>query len=222
MSQITQEDVELALKTVAATALRNEKYFSDLDAAAGDADFGVSLASGFRVVEKDWEELDRSSIGNLLLRVSMIITRNVGGCSGPIWGTGFMRAAALCRESKTLTLAELEQMLKAAIEGIQQRGGAQRGDKTLLDALIPIHEMIAERAADPNASTSEVLREAARIANNAIEETLNMVARRGRQSFTGDRSKGTKDPGIVAIATMLDDVCQAFGVADDQAAKAAS
>jgi phosphoenolpyruvate---glycerone phosphotransferase subunit DhaL len=222
MTEITIGDVELALQTIAATALRNEQYFSELDAAAGDADFGVSLASGFRVVEKDFDTLDRSSIGNLLLKVSMIIARNVGGCSGPIWGTGFMRAAALCRDRSTVTLQDLDKMLTAAIEGIQQRGGAQRGDKTLLDALIPIREMVSERAADPDASTAEVLREAAQIANDAIEETIDWVARRGRQSFTGDRSKGTKDPGIVAIATMLDDLCEAFGVNDTASAKAAS
>jgi phosphoenolpyruvate---glycerone phosphotransferase subunit DhaL len=222
MTEITIGDVELALQTIAATALRNEQYFSELDAAAGDADFGVSLASGFRVVEKDFDTLDRSSIGNLLLKVSMIIARNVGGCSGPIWGTGFMRAAALCRDRSTVTLQDVDKMLTAAIEGIQQRGGAQRGDKTLLDALIPIREMVSERAADPDASTAEVLREAAQIANDAIEETIDWVARRGRQSFTGDRSKGTKDPGIVAIATMLDDLCEAFGVNDTASAKAAS
>jgi phosphoenolpyruvate---glycerone phosphotransferase subunit DhaL len=222
MTEITIGDVELALRTIAATALRNEQYFSELDAAAGDADFGVSLASGFRVVDKDFDTLDRSSIGNLLLKVSMIIARNVGGCSGPIWGTGFMRAAALCRDRSTITLQDLDKMLSAAIEGIQQRGGAQRGDKTLLDALIPIREMVSERAADPDASTAEVLREAAQIANDAIEETIDWVARRGRQSFTGDRSKGTKDPGIVAIATMLDDLCAAFGVNDTASAKAAS
>ncbi len=222
MSQITQGDVELALKTIAATALRNEQYFSELDAAAGDADFGVSLASGFRVIEKDWDELDRSSIGNLLLKVSMIIARNVGGCSGPIWGTGFMRAAALCRDKDAITLQDLNGMVAAAIEGIQQRGGAQRGDKTLLDSLIPIQEMLAQRATDPNASPAEVLAEARRIADHAIDETIDWTARRGRQSFTGDRSKGTKDPGIVAIATMLGDLCEAFGVSDTQEAKAAS
>lgn len=222
MNEITIADVELALKTVAATALKNEKYFSDLDAAAGDADFGVSLASGFRVVERDWEQLDRSSIGNLLLRVSMIIGSNVGGCSGPIWGTGFMRAAALCRDRDTITLQDLEKLLTASIEGIQQRGGAQAGDKTLLDALLPIRDMLREHSARPDADTATALQEAARIANDAIEETKGWVARRGRQSFTGDRSKGTVDPGIVAIATMLNDLCAAFGVSAAADRKAAS
>ena len=212
MKEITISEVEQAVKSIAATALRNEKYFSELDAAAGDADFGVSLASGFKVVEQQWDDLDRSSIGNFLLKISMIITRNVGGCSGPIWGTGFMRAGMLTKDKSTMTLGDLESILTAAIEGIQQRGGAEAGDKTLLDALIPIRDTIQAHAGNSDADASAVLREATIVANEAIERTRDWVARRGRQSFTGERSSGTPDPGIVAIATMMNDICSSFGV----------
>jgi dihydroxyacetone kinase phosphoprotein-dependent L subunit len=212
MKEITLADVERAVKSIADTALRNEKYFSELDSAAGDADFGVSLASGFRVVQKDWEQLDRSSIGAFLLKISMIIARNVGGCSGPIWGTGFMRAGTLSRDKSSITLAELEKMLTAAIEGIQQRGGAVAGDKTLLDALIPVRDKIKEHADRDDANPGDVLREATAVATDAIERTRDWVARRGRQSFTGERSIGSPDPGIVAIATMLNDLCKEVGV----------
>jgi dihydroxyacetone kinase-like protein len=210
-SEITLADVETAIKTIAATALRNEQYFCELDSFAGDADFGVSLASGFRVVEQDWKELDRSSIGNFLLKISMIITRNVGGCSGPIWGTGFMRAGALCKDRTSITLDDLDKMLSSAIEGIQKRGGAQLGDKTLLDALIPIRDIVHENAGK-DVDARDVLKQATQAANDAIERTKPWVAKRGRQQFTGDRSKGTPDPGIVAIATMLNDICAEFGV----------
>src|SRR5690606_2302944 len=164
MKEITLADVERAIKTVAETALRNEKYFSELDSAAGDADFGVSLASGFRVVQNDWDQLDRSSIGAFLLKISMIISRHVGGCSGPIWGTGFMRAGVLCKDKTSITLDDLEKMLTAAIEGIQQRGGAVAGDKTLLDALIPVRDKIKEYVGKPDADAGEVLREATAVA----------------------------------------------------------
>lgn len=212
MSEITMSDVQRALKSVTATVLRNEKYFSDLDAAAGDADFGVSLAAGFREIDKHWDELDHSSIGALLLKTSMTITRHVGGCSGPIWGTGVMRAAALTKDKTSITLEDLDQMLTAAIEGIQQRGGAQPGDKTLIDALIPVRDTVREHASDPNADTSAVLRQATQVAEDAIESTKDWVAKRGRQSFTGERSSGSPDPGIVAIATILKDLCEEFGV----------
>jgi dihydroxyacetone kinase phosphoprotein-dependent L subunit len=212
MKEITMTDIERTVKSMAATALRNERYFSDLDAAAGDADFGVSLASGFRVIDKDWEQFDRTSIGNFLLKISMVITRNVGGCSGPIWGTAFMRAAALSRDKITLTLSDLDKMLTSSIEGIQQRGGASAGDKTLLDALIPMRDTVRKYSEQPDADPPLVLEEATRVANEAIERTRDWVAKRGRQSFTGERSCGTPDPGIVAVATMMNDLCKEFGV----------
>lgn len=218
MKEVTLADVEIAIKSIAATALRNERYFSELDSAAGDADFGVSLASGFKVVQRDWDQLDRSSIGSLLLKISMIISRHVGGCSGPIWGTGFMRAGMLSRDKQSVTLDELEKMLTAGIEGIQQRGGAVAGDKTLLDALLPVRDTLRKYAADAGADAGEVLREATRVASDAIEGTRDWVAKRGRQSFTGERSRGTLDPGIVAVATMLKDICREVGVETEASA----
>jgi len=212
MKEITQADVETAVKTIAATALKNEQYFCELDSFAGDADFGVSLASGFRVVQNNWNDLDRSSIGSFLLKISTIITSNVGGCSGPIWGTGFMRAGMLSKARTTLTLDDLDKMLSAAIEGIQKRGGAQLGDKTLLDAIIPIRDTVHENAAKPDADARKVLEQATQVANEAIERTKPWIAKRGRQQFTGERSVGTPDPGIVAIAVMMNDICASFGV----------
>jgi len=211
MKEIKQADIETAIRSVAATALKNEQYFCELDSFARDADFGVSLATGFRVVEQDWKDLDRSSIGAFLLKISMIITKNVGGCSGPIWGTGFMRAGALSKDRTSITLEDLAKMLTAAIEGIQKRGGAQLGDKTLLDSVIPIRDIVREGAAK-DSDPREVLRQATQTANDAIERTKPWVAKRGRQQFTGDRSANTPDPGIVAIATMLNDICAQFGV----------
>ena len=105
-------------------------------------------------------------------------------------------------------------MLTASIEGIQKRGGAQLGDKTLLDALIPIRDIVHEHAGKPDANAREVLQHATAVANDAIERTKGLVAKRGRQQFTGDRSIGTPDPGIVAIATMMNDLCTQFGVAN--------
>jgi dihydroxyacetone kinase-like protein len=219
MQEITLKDFETAIKSIADTALKNEQYFCELDSYAGDADFGVSLATGFRVVHDEWNELDRSSIGNFLLKISMIMTRNVGGCSGPIWGTGFMRAGMLAKDRASITLDDLDKMLTASIEGIQKRGGAQLGDKTLLDALIPIRDVVHEYAGKPEADAHKVLQQATQVANEAIERTKGLVAKRGRQQFTGDRSIGTPDPGIVAIATMLNDLCAAVGIDRTSASK---
>ena len=210
MAEISQGTIEQAIKTTCATVLRNEHYFADLDGLAGDGDFGTSLATGFRQIEKEWDDIPKTDIGAMLLKISMIVSKHVGGSSGPIWGTGFMKAAMLTRGKDAVTLEELAGMLGSAIEGIQARGGAQRGDKTLLDALIPVHEKLLEHAA--SGDTTAALKDAARVADAAVDETRSLVAHRGRASQVGERSANTPDPGIVAIATILQDWCKDCGV----------
>ena len=210
MAEISQADIERAIKTTCATMLRNEHYFADLDGLAGDGDFGTSLATGFRQIEKEWDEIPKTDIGAMLLKISMIVSKHVGGSSGPIWGTGFMKAAMLTRGKGEIALQDLAQMLGSAIEGIQARGGAQLGDKTLLDALIPVHEKLTAHAAGGNKAAA--LEECAAAADNAVDETRHLVAHRGRASQVGERSANTPDPGIVAIATILQDWCKDRGV----------
>ncbi len=211
MSDITLEAVERTITATASTVLRNEKHFSELDALAGDGDFGASLAAGFRVIETDLPTIDKSNIGAFLLKLSMIISKHVGGSSGPLWGTAFMRAGMLCKDKNTITLEDLEKIVQAAIDGIQQRGGAQPGDKTLIDSLIPVRDAIA-RHAHGDGDNNAALRDATQAAEEAAETAKSWVARRGRQQFTGDRSSGTPDPGMVAVAIILGDLCTEFGV----------
>jgi len=212
MTEISQGQIEQAIQTTCTTVLRNELYFSDLDGLAGDGDFGTSLATGFRVIQNEWGEIDKSNIGAMLLKIAMLVSKHVGGSSGPIWGTGFMKAAMLTKGKEAVTLQELADMLGSAIEGIQARGGAKLGDKTLLDALIPVHEALKEHAAG-DGDLGAALCEAADVAEQAIEETKSLVAHRGRASQVGERSAGTPDPGIVSIAVILNDWCKEFGVA---------
>ncbi|MCG8391310.1 MAG: dihydroxyacetone kinase subunit L [Cytophagales bacterium] len=201
MKTFDLHDVEAVVKSIANTAIANEKYFSDLDAAAGDADFGVSLATGFKVVLDKWEEYDRSSINAFLLKVSMVITGNVGGSSGPLWGTAFMRAGIKAKGKEEISLLDVASMMRSAIEGIMARGGAKVGDKTLIDGLIPVTEVFEQHAQDKD--HTGVIAMATKAAEDAVETTKDWVAKRGRQSFTGERSAGTPDPGIVAIATIM-------------------
>lgn len=212
MTDISQANIERAIKTTAATVLRNEHYFSDLDGLAGDGDFGTSLATGFRVIDADLPTIDKSSIGAMLLKISMLVSKHVGGSSGPIWGTGFMKAAMLSKGKESVTLAEVADMLGAAIDGIQARGGAQLGDKTLLDALIPVHAKLKEHCAGASPNLGAALKDCADAADHAIDTTRSLEARRGRASQVGERSSNTPDPGIVAIATILHDWCNEYGV----------
>jgi dihydroxyacetone kinase phosphoprotein-dependent L subunit len=210
MSAISMDQVVNTIDVTCDTVIRNEHYFSDLDGLAGDGDFGTSLATGFKVIKNDLPEIDKSSVGAMLLKISMLCSKHVGGSSGPIWGTGFMKAAMLTRDKTELTLEDLSAMLGNAIDGIMARGGAQRGDKTLLDALLPIHEKLQEMAGSDDRGA--VLAAIAGEADKAIDETRTLVAHRGRASQVGARSANTPDPGIVGVATILVDWCKHYGV----------
>jgi dihydroxyacetone kinase phosphoprotein-dependent L subunit len=201
MEKLSQQQVQLVIKTMADTAIKNEAYFSELDAVMGDADFGVSLAGGFKAVLNQWEKFDMSSIGSFLLNVSSAITGNTGGCSGPVWGTLFMRCGMAFRGKTEIGLEEIIDAFKSAIEGIMKRGGASLGDKTLVDALDAIVKSYEKSLADGD-SLMDAIKKASDAAVEMRETTKGWVAKRGRQSFTGDRSIGTYDPGIVAVGDM--------------------
>ena len=210
MKELALSHIETIVRAMADVAIANEKYFSELDAAAGDADFGVSLATGYKEVLKQWGTIDHSAISPFLMKVGMIITSKVGGCSGPIWGTLFMKSGITAKGKETITLADMAAMLGAAMEGIMARGGASLGDKTLLDALDPIKNVFEEHSKNEDQDIVAALEDASRAADEAVVTATDWVAKRGRQAFTGERSIGTKDPGMVAVATMLKEVVKAL------------
>ena len=117
-------EVDLVLTTIITTCLDNEKYFGDLDSVVGDGDFGYSLARGFEKLQAQYGELDRTDIGTFLKRVGMLVTSRIGGTSGPIWGTGFLRAGMTAGATTSLDGAMVVAMLRSAVTGIQARGGA--------------------------------------------------------------------------------------------------
>ncbi|TIX49699.1 dihydroxyacetone kinase subunit DhaL [Alteraurantiacibacter aquimixticola] len=209
MSTLTIDQIADAIDVTCDTVIRNEKYFSDLDGLAGDGDFGTSLATGFKVIKADLPAIEKAAIGAMLLKISMICSKHVGGSSGPIWGTGFMKAGMASKDMAEVTYHQLTDMVGAALEGIMARGGAKRGDKTLLDALIPIHEKMQEM---DGSDLGAVLAAVAAEADKAIDETRTLVAHRGRASQVGERSANTPDPGIVGVATILYDWCKHYGV----------
>jgi dihydroxyacetone kinase phosphoprotein-dependent L subunit len=201
MEHLTQRQVETVVKAMADTAISSEAYFSELDAVMGDADFGVSLAGGFKAVLAGWDKYDMSSIGSFLLGVSKEITGNTGGCSGPVWGTLFMRCGMAFRGKTEVNVEDIITALKSAIDGIMKRGGASLGDKTLIDALDAIVKSFEKSLAE-NDPILSAFKKASEAAVEMRETSKGWVAKRGRQSFTGDRSVGTYDPGIVAVGDM--------------------
>jgi len=146
------QDVEYVVRTIAQTAVDNEKHFGDLDAVVGDGDFGYSLARGFEIVLQDWDTYDRTDIGTFLKKIAVVITSRIGGTSGPIWGTAFLRAGAKANGKTELSGDDVVVMLRACAEGISARGKAVLGEKTLLDALIPANPPRPRRRSRRNAA----------------------------------------------------------------------
>jgi len=203
--------VEFVVRTIADTAIANEKYFGDLDAVVGDGDFGYSLARGFELVVRDWDGFDRTDAATFLRKVAVVVTSRIGGTSGPLWGTAFLRAATAATGASQVDGALAVAMLRAAIEGIATRGNASLGDKTLLDALVPATDEI-ERQIGLGADGRTAVRAAATVARSSAEETAKLQARRGRASYTGERSIGSVDPGAVAVAVIFEALADTWAV----------
>jgi phosphoenolpyruvate---glycerone phosphotransferase subunit DhaL len=213
MTATTIDRLDLVLRTMADTIVDNTVYFSELDAVVGDGDFGYSLRSGFEVVVSDYDTFDRSSVGALLKKVGFVLSSKVGGSSGPLWGTAFLRAAAAAGDKTELTSGEVIEILRAAIAGIIHRGGAALGEKTLLDALVPAVDALESGLAQAKTIPgwdARALQEAADVATRAAEDTKPMLALRGRAAYTGERSIGSVDAGATAIGVILQSISAAW------------
>ena len=207
------DDVDLVLKTMASTIVDNAVYFAQLDSVVGDGDFGYSLRNGFEVVVTDYDTFDRSSVGTLLKKIGLTISGKVGGVSGPIWGTAFLRAGITAGDKTELSPEDVIAMLRASIAGIMQRGGSSLGDKTLLDALVPAVDSLEASFADPAIASDHgvaAIQKAADVAVQAAEDTKPMIAKRGRAAYTGERSIGSVDAGATAIGVILQAISAAW------------
>lgn len=203
MTQQDVEAVEAVMGSITRTVLDQEQAFGDLDAVVGDGDFGYSLARGFEKVQEGWAEFDRSSASVFLQKIAIVVTSRIGGTSGPIWGTAFLRAAMAIRGRDALDGTAAVEMLRAAAEGIKARGKSDVGDKTLLDALVPATDAL-EKAVGDGATRAEALAVLAAAARQAADATAQLQARRGRASYSGERSIGSPDAGAVAVAVICE------------------
>jgi dihydroxyacetone kinase phosphoprotein-dependent L subunit len=212
MATSSLDDLDLVIRTMASTIVDNADYFAQLDSIAGDGDFGYSLRSGWEVVLADYDGWDRPNAGAVCKKIGLTLAAKVGGVSGPMWGTAFLRAGATAGEQE-LTPELVIEMLRAAIAGIMARGGASLGDKTLLDALAPATDSLEESLKDPTTLEDHgaaAIQRAADVAVKAAEDTKGMLALRGRAAYTGDRSRDSVDAGATAIGVILQAVAAAW------------
>lgn len=189
--------------------IENEVPFCDLDSVAGDGDFGMSVAKGFKQLKTEWDDISQDNIGAFLKGCSMIITEYCGGASGPIWGSAFRSAAKYADGKMELSLTELAGMMQSAVDGIQKRGGAKLGDKTLLDALIPAVVSLKD-SAGKGEDMVVAMRKGAEAAVAGAEHTKQLVATKGRASYVGERSMNYPDAGAVAVSVIFTEITKEF------------
>lgn len=216
--KITLENIVYMVETMSHCIIKNEIPFCELDSHAGDGDFGMSVAKGFRQLKKEWKELTKehtSSIGEFLQACSMVIMEHCGGASGPIWGSAF-RAAGKKADGKTeLTIFEFADVMQEAVTGIQKTGeysfgrGAVVGDKTLIDALVPCADTWTA-CADKKETFEHAFTKAAQAAVQGAKDTEAIAARMGRAGTVGDRSIGYPDAGAYALGVIFTDLKNAL------------
>ena len=192
------------LKEIGDKIMANKDFLTDLDREIGDADHGVNMARGFAaVVEKVPEE--EGDIGAALKKTGMTLLSTVGGASGPLYGTAYMEAAKVFAGKTAVSPEDFKAALEAAIAGIQKRGKAVKGEKTMLDALMPAYDAFSEKV-DAGADLNEALDAACAAAAEGVEYTKTIAATKGRASYLGQRSVGHQDPGATSATMTLESI----------------
>lgn len=201
--------VRAVIEAVSAALSQNKEWLTALDAAIGDGDHGINMARGFDAVSAKVKGLDTDDLGVWLKTVGMTLISSVGGASGPLYGTAFMRAAAVAQGKVTLDGGTAVELFAAAIKGIKDRGKAHQGEKTMLDALEPAYEAFAA-AVQAQRPMSECLAAARDAALEGVEFTKTIIATKGRASYLGERSLGHQDPGATSSCLMLAALAEIF------------
>src|SRR6266702_4649144 len=207
---ITTEDTLRWLKQLANVLHENRDYLTQLDCPIGDADHGTNMDRGFKAVADKLPGMANMDIGSILKTVGTTLVSTVGGASGPLYGTAFLRAGMATSGKHELYEADVITMLEAALEGIKARGKAQPGEKTMVDALTPALAA-AKEAEVQNLGLSELLRRASSAAETGMQATVPMLATKGRASYLGERSVGHQDPGATSSWLMLKTLSEVCG-----------
>jgi dihydroxyacetone kinase-like protein len=180
----------------------NKEYLTQLDSAIGDADHGINMNRGFTAVQAELEKSTPGDISGILKTVAMSLIRTVGGASGPLYGTFFLRASTVCAGKAELEAADVVAIFEAGLDGVVQRGKAQLEDKTMVDALTPAVNVMKEALAG-GAALKDILEKGAAAAEAGMKSTIPLQAKKGRASYLGERSIGHQDPGATSSHLML-------------------
>lgn len=189
------------LEAVADKINENRQFLTELDSAIGDADHGINMSKGFSAVLEKLHSQEFGDCGAILKTVGMTLVSTVGGASGPLYGTAFMRAGQAVAGKSSLNFDDFIAIMDQALEGIKYRGKAQRGEKTIIDSLEPAVEILKNEK--DSTDRKSVMDKALNAAKEGVEYTRNIIAKKGRASYLGERSIGHQDPGATSCYLML-------------------
>jgi dihydroxyacetone kinase-like protein len=199
---VTKDQIVKWLEISAAVLQENKDYLTQLDSAIGDADHGTNMVRGFKKVLEKLPSVADKDIGNILKTTGMALISSVGGASGPLYGTFFMRGGMAMAAKEELSDEDLLHLLEAGVEGIVQRGRAQLEDKTMVDAWYPALEALRQ-AMENGSDTLQALKASVEGAEKGMKATIPLQAKKGRASYLGERSIGHQDPGATSSYLML-------------------
>jgi dihydroxyacetone kinase-like protein len=198
----TTADLDAWVRRFAALVSENKDYLTELDAAIGDADHGSNLDRGMKAAVAALDELGPTAAGPLFSKVGMTLVSTVGGASGPLFGTLFLRMGTSLGDTDSADAGQIAAALRAGLDGVEARGKAQPGDKTMYDALAPAVDAL-DKAVAEGADLADGLGRARDAAAEGRDATTPMLARKGRASYLGERSVGHQDPGATSVALLL-------------------
>jgi dihydroxyacetone kinase-like protein len=203
-------DIRAWVRAYADEIAAHRQELIQLDGAIGDGDHGANMDRGMKKALERLDGVDEGDIGATLKAVGMALVSSVGGAAGPLYGTLFLQMGTKAAGASELDLQTLADMVDAGLKGVQARGKAEPGDKTMVDALLPANDALRE-AAGEGADLAEALRRAAAAAEEGMKATIPMVARKGRASYLGERSAGHQDPGATSSQLLLKSAADALG-----------
>jgi len=204
---VTEKSKEIIDK-IADIIIENKKYLTKLDSAIGDGDHGINMTKGFKKVKEKLKEKEYENNKDIIKTVAMTIISTVGGASGPLYGTAFLNISKIIPDSN-FDLDSIIEIGEAAVAGIQKRGKAVKGEKTMLDTIIPAVDSLKE-SKEKGFSLEEALKKSKEKAEEGMKATIDMQATKGRASYLGERSIGHQDPGATSsyliIKTLVDEL----------------
>ena len=201
--------VRSIISDIAKVIEEQKQYLSDLDQAIGDGDHGFNMARGFEAVMQKLSENPGADIGEVLKTVAMALISNVGGAAGPLYGSLFLKASAGAKGLDEIDLPGFIPLFKEGVLGVQARGKAELGEKTMVDVLLPVLESL-EKDSAAGLSGKEAFANAAKLATECMEKTKDIIAKKGRASYLGERSIGHIDPGATSSCLMISTISKAL------------